>query len=499
MYILVVYFSIKANMTFFFAAIQMGRPSKVRYNHDTSCHNEIEKKRIHLDSSGDSGNSSTHSSPILRIPDHFQPCNDFRSLLQYDMNLSGGNNFAGLATKANGEIIFGSLDFLQPPFPQIAVSSCSLPIYQPHINISATSYHLGDSKQPHALHQTQLLHQPLQHSTVLHPQQRLNIPSSDLWSPQSNKFDVKSVRDCINYIPELGLTEEPPLELTRVMPVEMPVSREVLNIGDGERSLAILSTLNSLQLPEITIASSSHWHTNSTIDNDLRSILKAEKEKALQLCGSELNIHHGLLSDWHVESEGNLSPKLESGIGLSEIMGERDSESDKSVLTSFAGSVLQVKIDSLEAPPASNDAATIVQFKDNYWTDTTLPIEDIFLSEEHMKIVQDILAAYNRFVDTGSNINQQLRREFDVSYNSTCIALLIVFIVIAFCVIQLFKTCEFIFRIYELKVFLKVKRWRNYTPEFISCILYLQLPIVKVYQVNDSYLLLPIILILLAS
>lgn len=54
-----------------------------------------------------------------------------------------------------------------------------------------------------------------------------------------------------------------------------------------------------------------------------------------------------------------------------------------------------------------------MNYQADYWTNASLPHEDILLSDAHVQIVYDIQAAYNRFVETSSNINKQLRREFE--------------------------------------------------------------------------------------
>jgi hypothetical protein len=363
------------------------------------------KKRPHLDSSGDSGHSSTHSSPILRVPDHFLSYSDIfsRPLLQCDVQSLTGS-LSGVSAKANADIILGSFDFLQPSFtlqqqqPLATVSAnSSVPMYQTFVNIPT----VGDLK-PQILQQNQL-----QPAIVQQQQQRVSLPPSDIWSLQSNKFDAKTV----NYFSDL-LSEESG-ELPRIMPVDVPLSRESLGMGEGDRSLAVLSTLNNVALPEIGTTATQWSCANSGIDINLRNILKVEKEKALELCHADL-ANGSVITDWGVDNDDTLSPKGENGIALSEIMGEHNAEVGKDIQSSFAGSVLQVNVDSLEVS-APSEQSMVVQYRDNYWTESTLPNEDIFLSEEHMKIVQDILAAYNRFVDTGSNINQQLRREFDVS------------------------------------------------------------------------------------
>lgn len=60
----------------------------------------------------------------------------------------------------------------------------------------------------------------------------------------------------------------------------------------------------------------------------------------------------------------------------------------------------------------SEEQARIVH---QYWLEPSLPDENIIFNEKHKGIIKQILSAYERFVQTGTNINETLRKELDVS------------------------------------------------------------------------------------
>lgn len=50
-----------------------------------------------------------------------------------------------------------------------------------------------------------------------------------------------------------------------------------------------------------------------------------------------------------------------------------------------------------------------------YWLESSLPDENIIFNDKHKEIIKQILAAYERFVQTGTHINETLRIELEVS------------------------------------------------------------------------------------
>lgn len=50
-----------------------------------------------------------------------------------------------------------------------------------------------------------------------------------------------------------------------------------------------------------------------------------------------------------------------------------------------------------------------------YWLEPVLPDENIIFNEKHKEIIKQILSAYERFVQTGTNVNETLRTELEVS------------------------------------------------------------------------------------
>lgn len=50
-----------------------------------------------------------------------------------------------------------------------------------------------------------------------------------------------------------------------------------------------------------------------------------------------------------------------------------------------------------------------------YWIEPVLPDENIIFNEKHKEIIKQILSAYERFVQTGTNVNETLRTELEVS------------------------------------------------------------------------------------
>ena len=54
----------------------------------------------------------------------------------------------------------------------------------------------------------------------------------------------------------------------------------------------------------------------------------------------------------------------------------------------------------------------------NYWLRPELPDENLLFSEDHWRIIDQIMPAYNRFVETGSSINRKLRNEVEVTIDA---------------------------------------------------------------------------------
>ena len=50
----------------------------------------------------------------------------------------------------------------------------------------------------------------------------------------------------------------------------------------------------------------------------------------------------------------------------------------------------------------------------NYWKKPELPDENIFFTEQHQQVIDQITTAYNKFVETGFAINKKLIDEFQV-------------------------------------------------------------------------------------
>lgn len=50
-----------------------------------------------------------------------------------------------------------------------------------------------------------------------------------------------------------------------------------------------------------------------------------------------------------------------------------------------------------------------------YWEKPELPDENIFFTEQQQQVINQIMTAYNKFVETGYAINKRLVEEFSVS------------------------------------------------------------------------------------
>lgn len=55
-----------------------------------------------------------------------------------------------------------------------------------------------------------------------------------------------------------------------------------------------------------------------------------------------------------------------------------------------------------------------VTYMDGYWVEPKLPDENVFFTESHRWIIDHIMKAYNKFVETGTKINKQINTEFEV-------------------------------------------------------------------------------------
>ena len=73
--------------------------------------------------------------------------------------------------------------------------------------------------------------------------------------------------------------------------------------------------------------------------------------------------------------------------------------------------VQQEVIASSENTVSTNDVGLY-----GYWLQSDLPDENILFTDKHCELINGITAAYDRFVQTGTTINQTLTNELAVSY-----------------------------------------------------------------------------------
>jgi len=66
-----------------------------------------------------------------------------------------------------------------------------------------------------------------------------------------------------------------------------------------------------------------------------------------------------------------------------------------------------------EGPDAEIEA--LVQSGMSYWLHPDLPDENVMLADRHWDVLNQVVPAYNRFVQFGSNVNRKLKIKFDVS------------------------------------------------------------------------------------
>ena len=82
--------------------------------------------------------------------------------------------------------------------------------------------------------------------------------------------------------------------------------------------------------------------------------------------------------------------------------------------------LLAIKDDAVKEKPGTpvvccnEDTDADLTYVDGYWVEPKLPDENVFFTESHRWIIDHIMKAYNKFVETGTKINKQINTEFEV-------------------------------------------------------------------------------------